>query len=129
MSDAYDFGPRAPQEPVLAFLARVPPNGGIVHLQGDLARAALGALQAGVVPDAHRLAIPEDRAPPDPDEGEQGHGVSVVHGRRLAWVSQILDERHRPLQARRRALGLKVGEPWINLWIQELDLPIRLERK
>ena len=107
MSDAADFGPRPAADLFTCALLRVPHDGRVVHLQGDLAAALLPVLRRGATPHPG----PVVRDIPEP-EGETASGRTKIASRTIIWRSGTQDERHRPLQARRKALGLQVGDPW-----------------
>lgn len=107
MSDAADFGPRPAADLVTRALLRVPPDGRVVHLQGDLAAALLPVLRRGAKPHPG----PALKDIPEPD-GEMASGRTVVAGRAIIWRAGTRDTRHRPLQARRKALGLQACDPW-----------------
>lgn len=107
MSNAADFGPRPAADLVARALSRVPPDGRVVHLQGDLAAALLPVLRRGAKPHPGPVVLDM----PEPS-GETASGRTVVQGRALIWRAGTQDERHRPLQARRKELGLQVGDPW-----------------
>lgn len=114
MSDTPDYGPRAPADLVARALSRVPPDGRVVHLQGDLAAALLPRLRCAAT--AH--PGPERGEMPEP-AGEKSSGRTAIAGRALVWRAGTQDERHRPLQRRKRELGLQVGAPWTCLLVAE----------
>lgn len=114
MSDPADFGPRPAADLVARALSRVPPDGRVVHLQGDMAAALLPVLRQGAKPHPGPTVIDI----PEPS-GETASGRTVIDGRALIWRAGTQDTRHRPLQRRRQELGLQLGAPWTCLLVSE----------
>lgn len=95
---------RRAQEVMAAALRRIPTDGRWVVLQGDLARALLPHLPRC----GERPAIPSDLTQPQED-GDLFWGLGQVESRRLRWMVQVLDSRHRQ----------SAVHPWITIWARE----------
>lgn len=95
---------RRAQEILAAALRRIPPDGRWVVLHGDLAKALLPHLPRG----GERPTLPSGLT--QPQEGaDLSWGEGDVEGRRLRWMAQVLDSRHR----------VSALHPWITIWAQE----------